>query len=359
MKRIIGILRLSLIVSLIVFFLAIISFFLFGPKFVDKTLIEYDYNYNNSIPVEFKVAFVGDQGHNDNSTAVLRMIKEENTDMVLHSGDFDYNDDPAAWDKQIDDILGEDFPYFASIGNHELKIWPQYQKKLAARLERIDGAKCVGDLGVASACEYKGLFFVLSGVGTKGYWYDTSKLPFYAPWRFPFKFLAMPSQFLHTSYIKNQLDNSDSLWKICSWHKNQELMQVGFKVDEVGWQAYEECRKAGAIITTGHQHSYSRTHLVSNFVTQQVASKSNVLQIRKGRTFAFVSGISGKSIHPQNDELAGKDWWALVYTARQDANHGALFCIFNENGTENMAHCYFKDINGRIADEFGIINDVR
>ena len=50
---------------------------------------------------------------------------------------------------------------------------------------------------------------------------------------------------------------------------------------EVGWGPYEECREGGAIVATGHEHSYSRTHLMDNFETQIIASTSNTLQIEK------------------------------------------------------------------------------
>lgn len=58
-----------------------------------------------------KVAFIGDQGLNDNAKAVSNLIKAQGADVVLHQGDFDYHDDPDAWDQQINSILGEDFPY--------------------------------------------------------------------------------------------------------------------------------------------------------------------------------------------------------------------------------------------------------
>jgi len=136
-------------------------------------------------------------------------------------------------------------------------------------------------------------------------------------------------------------------------------MQVGDKEDEVGWGPYEECRKGGAIIATAHNHSYARTHLMGDFESQRVASTSNTLRIEKGKTLAFVSGLGGNGMDDQNDELAANDWWAAVYTPEQGADYGALFCVFNYNGVENKAHCYFKDINGRIPDEFDIESDVR
>ena len=260
------------------------------------------------------------------------MIRNEKTDMVLHSGDFDYLDDPTRWDDMISQVLGDDFPYFAPVGNHDVVAWPEYQRKLQERLARIDGANCKGDLGVNSSCTYKGLFFVLSGVGTL----DSGRV----------------------SYIREALASegaSESLWRICSWHKNRRLMQVGTKSDEVGWEPYDECRRGGAIIATGHEHSYSRTHLMSSFETQSIVSKSAVLHVDEGKSFAFVSGLAGASIRGQDDQLASNPWWAAVHTSAQGANYGALFCNFNDNGVANKAVCYFKDLNGVIADVFEVV----
>ena len=110
------------------------------------------------------VAFIGDQGLDEDSEAVLELILSEGTDMVLHQGDFDYEDNPDGWDAQINNILGENYPYFASVGNHdydddeEENMWDEYQEKLQERLDRIEGAICEGDLGAMSSCTYKGLF---------------------------------------------------------------------------------------------------------------------------------------------------------------------------------------------------------
>ena len=153
------------------------------------------------MPPNLKVAFIADQGLNSNSLAVLRLIKEERTDMVLHQGDFDYSNDPEAWDQQIDDVLGMDFPLFASVGNHDVLAWELYQQKLQERLERVEGANCTGDLGVNSACTYEGLFFILSGVGTLGTIRDDTLVSEKA------------------AFIQAALDSDDaasSIWRICS-----------------------------------------------------------------------------------------------------------------------------------------------
>ncbi len=98
------------------------------------------------------VAFIGDQGINSNSRAVLKLIKDEGVDLVLHQGDLGYENNPTRWDTFITNVLGADFPYLASVGNHDM-LWHSpngYQDKLQARLDRIDELTCSGDLGVES-----------------------------------------------------------------------------------------------------------------------------------------------------------------------------------------------------------------
>ena len=204
-------------------------------------------------PPDFTVAFIGDQGSSSSARAVLDLIWDEGADAVLHQGDFDYGDDPAAWEAQINAALGADFPYFASVGNHdESRFYGAggYQELLEARMNRL-GIPWEGDLGVQSSCYYQGLFVVFTAPGV----FD-GDLP-------------------HDTYIREQLAVDDSIWRISSWHKNMRLMQVGGKPDETGWGVYEESRKGGAIIATGHEHSFSRTHLMRDMEKQTVASTSD------------------------------------------------------------------------------------
>ena len=73
----------------------------------------------DSTPIDFTIAFIGDQGVGPNAWAVLHLIKDEGADAVVHAGDFDYLDLPVLWDYQINQILGRDSPYFGSVGNHD------------------------------------------------------------------------------------------------------------------------------------------------------------------------------------------------------------------------------------------------
>jgi hypothetical protein len=295
-------------------------------------------------PANFKIAFIGDQGLGLDAVAVLNLIKQEGAQAVMHSGDFDYADDPAAWDAQINSVLGANFPYFASIGNHDEVAWSRpngYQQILESRFNRL-GISWSGRLGVRSSFHYKGVFFVLTAPGITSGFDDGGS----------------------DSYIRDQLVADTSVWSICSWHKNMRLMQIGEKTDETGWGVYEAARNGGAIIATAHEHSYSRTHLLSSMSAQTVASTSNTLHLTEGNSFAFVSGLGGRSVRAQS--LTG-NWWASAYAStclpgdpicQPNANSGALFGVFNVDGQPNKAFFYFKDINGRIVDQFVVISDV-
>lgn len=282
-------------------------------------------------PPNFKIAFIADQGLGKNAEAVLKLIKSEGAQAVLHQGDLDYKNNPPDWEAQIDRILGADFPYFASVGNHDIKKWygkGGYQEYLKNRLNRLE-IKWDGDLGVKSSVRYKGIFILLVAPGELGYHHDI--------------------------YIRDQLARDKSIWRICSWHKNMQLMQVGGKKDDTGWGVYEEARKGGAIIATAHDHSYCRTYALSSFVNQTITSHSNRMVITEGRSFAFLSGLGGGSVHKQ---MLDEPWWAKVYTKTQNATYGALFGIFNVNGIPNKAMFYFKNIHGEVIDHFNVTSTI-
>lgn len=285
-------------------------------------------------PVNFTIAFIGDQGVSENAKKVLQLIDGEGADLVLHQGDLGYAAGPQEWELQLNGILGEDFPYLTSPGNHDPPSWREYQQLLQERIDRIPGMKCSGSLGVMSSCSYKGILMVFSGVGL----FEGD----------------------HQSYVEEQLEQP-ARWKICSWHMNQQAMQTGSKRDEVGWEMYETCREAGAIIATAHEHVYARTHLLSSMQNQTVVSMDDTLMLQPGKTIAFVSGLGGGSIRnqdrclPTTPPYGCKGEWAAIYTSDQQANFGALFCKFTYNGEESKAYCYFKDIGGRIADEFYLV----
>ena len=291
-----------------------------------------------STPPGLKVAFTGDQSLGEHPERVLRLILDEGAEALFVQGDFDYEDDPAAWDEMLSRVLGPDFPVIALVGNHDEARWygaGGYQELLAERMQRA-GVSWSGELGVQATLSYKGLFVVQTAPD------------------------VFDDGFDHAAFIRTSLAGDGSIWSISAWHKVMADMQVGGKGDETGWEVYEESRRGGAIIATAHEHSYSRTHLLSNMEQRTVASSAEPLVLSadaagtaadEGRSFAFVSGLGGSSIRDQ--ERSGA-WWASVYTSTQGADDGALFAVFHVDGDPRLADFYFKDVSGAVPDEFRV-----
>lgn len=123
----------------------------------------------DSLQPNTRVAFFGDQGIGKSSRAVLRMIKSWNAQAIVVLGDFDYLGNPNAFAKMYDEIFDPEFPVFAAVGNHDVDHWVEYKRNFINRLSRSGSFKyCSGDFGVNSICKWKGLNFILSGVGTMG-----------------------------------------------------------------------------------------------------------------------------------------------------------------------------------------------
>jgi hypothetical protein len=290
----------------------------------------------SSTPVEtVKLAFIGDQGYGVAARATLGLMRAEAVDAVVHLGDFDYVDHPPYFISMYNDILGPNVPLFVAVGNHDVPRWDSsggYQDILERRTRKQD-IEWDGELGVMASLEYRGIFMVFGAPKVIG-----SDHTVYAP------------------YFEDRLNASDAIWKICAWHKNEKKMQIGSLGDAIGWDLYETCRENGALMGQGHDHTYCRTHLLSNMRTQTIASTSDTLVLKRGQSFSFVSGLGGRSIFPQVQDHA--DYWASYYTADQGANYGVLFGVFGVGGRRELAHFYFKDIDGRIVDEFWVISEL-
>jgi len=300
-----------------------------------------------------RVAFMGDQDDGSGAVEVLDLIASENADMLLLGGDFDCNipNDPDLWDFMLSDSLGEDFPVFATVGNHDTYNWSTpdgYQDKLEARLSRViannpGDVSCSGSLGDKSICNFRGLSFASSSVGLGlGFMYSTE----------------------HNEFIEEFLDNeSDILWKVCSWHQPMNEMQVGGKADGSTWEGYELCKDNGALIVSAHEHNYHRTHVLSSMENQVVEDNTSPYILKNGQTMNIVSGAGGRGIRsqvrclPTNYPYGCNQEWGMLYTYNQSGRHGVLFCDFYVDNQPNKASCYFKNVEGVIVDEFVLINE--
>jgi len=301
-----------------------------------------------------RVAFIGDQGRGSSALAVLDLIKSEGVDFFVIAGDFDYNDNPTAWDEQITSTFGSQYPIFATVGNHDKDKFSGsngYQSKIIKRMQNAiaDGATCTGDPGRNSACTYKGLFLAMSGVGT------------------------LDSKTASADYLRDQLSKSDALWSVCVWHKNMNDMQPGGKSNDTGWGVYQACQDEGAIIVTGHEHSYSRTLTLTDLGNANnghgATGDPGLMVVGKGSTYVTVSGAGGRSLRDYHaNEHDDDTWWATIYTTNfylkslqiiksWTMRPGALFIDFNVDGDPNKAHAYFKNIAGEIVDEYDIVRE--
>lgn len=284
-----------------------------------------------------RIAIFGDQGINGNARAVIELAKRESADLILVLGDLAYEQDtPDKWLAQYDDIVGSNFPVLAVVGNHEEDRWPVFKSLLNDRLAQTPEVQCQGDYGVKNVCRFRGITIVGTAPGI-------SEVP------------GVDGKDDYPGYIRSVLAADDAPFSFCAWHKNMRDMQLGGKSDATGWGVYEACRQNGAVVVTGHEHSYSRTHLMSNFEHLAVRSESNSLVLRPGATTTIVSGLGGVSARVQ---LRDGDWWASVYTADQNAKRGALFCDFGVNGDPNRASCYFKNVENAVIDRFNLISEV-
>lgn len=288
-----------------------------------------------------RVAFIADSGNGENFKRVLSLIKSEGAAFVIHQGDFDYSNDPDGFFATITGILGPNYPYFMSVGNHDAGSWSGYVTHLTRRMAANHVTPDDPDLSDQKySASYRGLGMVFVGENGRN------------------------AEF--ASFLQEKLSADDHIWKICSWHMNQAAMQVGSKSDAMGWDVYETCRKNGGIIATGHEHSYERTKTLSEFQSQSVSdgcSDPKQICVGPGRTFAFVSGLGGKSVRKQARCLAAtypygcQGEWAFIYTSSQHATSGALFIDFYVNGDPKRAHAYFKNVKNEVVDEFDITKD--
>jgi predicted phosphodiesterase len=299
-------------------------------------------------PENLRVAFFGDHGLGSESVSTLELVISEDADFLVILGDFDYGDDPEAWHAQLDEGLGTDFPMFAVAGNHDEAAWDGYRQVLMDRLTPIADAQCEGEIGIQMNCQYQGVDLVLSGVGT----------------------MDPPGDQSHEAFITEQLGESEQIWKFCAWHKNQNDMQVGDKGNEVGWEAYQACQNGGAIVATGHEHSYSRTKTLTDLGNVDAGhgamGEHGVLQVGLGSTFVFVAGMGGVGIRDyEADQHDDDTWWSTIYTSDRyiregeeiegfEVELGVMFIDFYVDGDPYKAHAYFKNLTGEVIDEFDI-----
>jgi hypothetical protein len=281
------------------------------------------------------IAFIGDTGAGRDFERVLQLVKAEGAHALVHLGDATYVETASEFWAVVDRVLGHDFPYFLAQGNHDLPHWPALAEHGMGHVRR-SGAQ-------------------------------TDAVDAHDP-RFTLRFRGLSLLFLgqaprddDPAYIVDRFSRDPHVWKLCNWHKNQRTLQLGGKSDEMGWGVYDSCRRMGAMIQNGHEHSYHRTKTLSSLIEQRVdptCADPARLCVRPGAVPVFVSGLGGRSIRDQERCLPDRypygcnGEWAFVYASNQGARYGALFLTFNRDGDPRRAHGHFKNIDGQVVDTF-------
>lgn len=258
---------------------------------------------------------------------------------------------PQGFENVISEELGGAFPYLVVPGNHDMKSWPEtcsgtndcYSKVFAERYSSSNIPLTKEQLtSQMYSLQFQGIDLLVVG--------------------------AQPAKHAnaYVSYLATELSNNQHVWKICNWHKNQRTMQAGGKVDEMGWEVYDTCLQAGAIIATAHEHSYQRTKTLTAFhepqgvVVNTLYPDPQQLFVYPGSTFVFVSGAGGHGLRNQERCLPKiypygcNGEWASIYTTNQQAKYGALFVEFNPTGNPREAQGYFKNIDNVVVDSFTV-----
>jgi len=324
------------------------------------------------MPDNLKVLFLGDGDTNKSSAFnVFAHASQWKPDFVVYNADFDYRDCnkpgvigyPEEWMRNFESYFG-DTPLFATIGNHDSMLWFErnncglgkaWETVFKERYDRLRQTEFCsgGNIGIDNACYYKGFYMLEAGIGEISGQDDSEQLKF----------------------ISDALSaHPNAPWKLCSWHKNQRLLQLCTKSDSIGYKAYEECRKYGAIINNAHEHSYSRTHTMRELSSSSRLipdNKENDVTLDLGKTFVFVQGLAGASVRNECNGLGDLDYWAAWAAGNGHQNaqtnggrdpkgttYGSLFCTFKPNGIADRADCFFEDITGTKFDEFSIYTKI-
>lgn len=128
-------------------------------------------------------------------------------------------------------------------------------------------------------------------------------------------------------FIIDGFSSYGGIWRACIWHKNQHILQLGDKIDEVGWDAYNYCRQKGAMIINGHEHSYCRSKLIYDFQPDAPVFTEDPIVIAANQTFVAVVGIAGVCIRGCTEGKENNPWWSSALCAPSLTDFGKNYRI--------------------------------
>ena len=102
----------------------------------------------------------------------------------------------------------------------------------------------------------------------------------------------------------------------------------------------------------GHEHSYGRTHLLSDMDLQTIADNTSPYTITKGTSITIQTGTGGNSLRAYGP-WANEPYWGAKY----NANYGVNLCTFGAAGDPRRADCVFRDISGVDRDSWTMFSN--
>ncbi|MBT3721580.1 hypothetical protein HN789_06330 [archaeon] len=308
----------------------------------DEKFNNNDCNYESVLPEEIVIAFLGNQGYNQTSEDVVQLLMDESPDLIVLNGNLGFD----SYDDWSDMMSYLEIPFISSIGIYDVAEWEDYKSDIESSFD--DDLVCTGETGDQMTCEFKGISFVVSGVGTT---YGTQD---------------------HDDFINDSLQ-TDHDWKFCIWNKANKDLRISNKeeVDNLGVSYYDLCREAGALIVTGYDKAYARTKMLSslNPITPIVTEL-----LEPGKTMIFMSGLGGVGNDMYDCALHDTDtWWSTIFTENyylrdetevvKDCtttinnafNYGVLFVTINDGGVERRASADFLTLDSDFVDSTTIL----
>jgi hypothetical protein len=260
------------------------------------------------------ICFMGDSGVGSNASATHDACLAGGAEAIVHTGDLDYQNSPANWESFINSKVGQNYPYFFVLGNHDTANASGYRANAESRLNRL-GITWNGTLTSHAAFDWRGIRFIMT---TPGLGDSTA-----------------------ATYIRDQAAATTAPWVVSMFHEQMAKMQVGTKGDSTGWAVFEEGRLQGVTTWNGHEHSYGRTHLLSDMDTQVIADNTSPYTISKGTSIVIQAGAGGASLRAYGP-WANEPYWASKF----NTNYGVNLCTFGAQGDPRRADCVFRDIGG-------------
>lgn len=317
---------------------------------------------------EIKIALIGDTGAGSNFGAVLKLIADEQANVVMINGDFGYGAAPEAWrDRVTSSIDINSLSVIGSLGNHDVEdnntnqyisILNSFRTKQNGLTKACTGKSAVTEgrdiIAADEVCTFGNVSVIASGIG----------------------------QVLSASYLENRLekklkDAPLENWKLVGYHYTLASMNPGIKSDQSTHRFFDTIRKYGAIGAQGHTHSamatcpISSSFLKGNKLPECHPEFSNIEErfVLPGTGIYIDSSLGGKDYRKRGrcknpneqgcqhmiDIISKEGYTRADGITKTDFNrYGALFMTFNKGGDPTKAEAFYKSIDGKIVFKFNI-----